>query len=53
MLNGNSGAHPYPMFSGSDHCSGDLADEVMGVTSGNGQVTYISMYLSQYTNKRL
>lgn len=53
MLNGNSGAHPYPMFSGSDHCSGELADEVIGVASGNGQVTLTyQCTLSQYTNKR-
>lgn len=52
ILNGNTGAHPYPMFSGSDHCSGEIADEIIGVSSGNGQVTLVHQCtLSQYTNQ--
>ena len=52
ILNGNTGAHPYPMFSGSGHCSGSLADEVIGVSSGNGLVNLVyQCTLSQYTNE--
>lgn len=47
------GASPFPFFSGgSDHCSGVIADTVIGITSGEGNVTVTSSCsLSQYNNQ--
>ncbi len=29
---------PFPLFTGEDHCSGEIADEIIGITLGEGDV---------------
>ncbi len=40
---------PYPLFTGPDHCSGEVADDVLGVVDGEGDVLLVeSCSLPEY-----